>query len=281
MLNAAQTPVTVANQVSMLRASMKGVILLVEGDLDVRLYRRFALPIPHSRTILCQGKPVLLEAMDILAGRRVRGVLGVCDADFDRILGIAAPANIAYTDFHDSEVMIACSEALALVVGEVMGSLMPSEIVPTKRDLLMGFAASVGRVRIWSKETEAHLTFRGIDAGSFLSSGAFDLDGYCSAVLDNGPSAGYDLASLLEVARNHRSQAEITELAVGHDFVSLLDAHIAIERAESRMGSRVLGSMMRLAFDSACFRKTNLCRAIVAWEEETGFDVVADDARWD
>src|SRR6266576_1056786 len=98
VLRASQTATTLANEVSMLRASMTGAILVVEGIMDVRLYKKFTLPTPHSRIIFADGKPLLLEAMRILEKRQTEGVLGICDADFDRVLGLASQSNVVNTD---------------------------------------------------------------------------------------------------------------------------------------------------------------------------------------
>jgi hypothetical protein len=50
-----RTATIVANEVSMLRAGMRGPIVLVEGDSDTRLYRKFMLPTPHVRLTHCDG----------------------------------------------------------------------------------------------------------------------------------------------------------------------------------------------------------------------------------
>ena len=263
----------------MIRASMKGPILVVEGDLDVRLYRKFALPVPHSRTILSDGKPVLCEAMRILDQRQIAGVLGICDADFDRILSTSSRDNVLYSDHHDAEIMIAYSDAFGSVMAEV-GETLSVDTTIRIRDSLLGFAATIGRVRIWNKDNDARLSFRRVDPGLFITTDlTFDLRGYIASVLESSTGRAGELETLLKASEDYYSQADVTELAVGHDFVALLDAQIAIEMSRPRLGSQVLGSMMRLAFDAACFRKTNLCKEVMTWEDKSGFDLLIDDAR--
>ncbi|SRR6266487_571328 len=280
VLRASQTAITIANEVSMLRASMTGAILVVEGVLDVRLYKKFALPVPHSRTILAQGKPTLLESMRILDKRQVRGVLGICDADFDRVLGLTLQANVVSTDQHDAEVMIANSDAFESVLVEASGDAIRPEAVRQVRDSLMTIAASIGRVRLWNMENDARLTFRGVEAGAFLAADfAFDLDGYVGKVLENGSSRKGNLTTLLDAASTHRNQAAVSDLAVGHDLTSLLDSHIQIQSPGAAPGAEMLEKMLRLAFDAMCFRKTELSRGIIEWEENTGFEVLIEEAR--
>jgi hypothetical protein len=280
VLKASQTSIILANQVSLLRASMTGAILVVEGVLDVRLYKKFALPAPHSRAVFAEGKPTLLGAMEILEKRHVEGILGICDADFDKILAAEPRANVVSTDEHDAEIMIACSAALESVLAELSGDAIGAGEVPQVRNELMAIAAEIGRVRLWNKENDARLTFKGVEPGAFLSPGfTFDLDGYIGKVLENGSSQKADLATLLHAAKTHRSQAAVSDLAVGHDFVSLLDSQIEIQSPGGAPGSEMLEKMFRLAFDAACFRQTDLSRKIISWEETTGFEILIEDAR--
>jgi hypothetical protein len=280
VLRASQTATTLANEVSLLRASMNGAILVVEGVMDVRLYKKFALPVPHSRTVFADGKPLLLEAMRILEKRQTEGVLGICDADFDRVLGLAPQSNVVSTDYHDAEVMIANSDAFEPVLAEISAEIIGPTSAVQVRDSLMAIAARIGRIRLWNRENDARLTFRGVNAGTFLSAGfAFDLDGYVSKVLENGPSRIGDRTTLLDAANTYYSQALSGEVAVGHDFASLLSSYIEIQRPGTTPGPEVLEKMFRLAFDVLCFRKTDLSRGIMAWEEGTSFEVLIEDAR--
>lgn len=258
---------------------MIGAILVVEGIQDVRLYRKFALPIPHSRTILADGKPTLVEAMRILEKRETKGVLGICDADFDRVLGFSLQADIQSADHHDAEIMIAYSNAFEQVLIEASNGAIESEMVNQIRDSLMEIAARIGRLRLWNKMSDARVTFKGIDAGEFLSADfTFDLHEYVSKILENGPSTKGDIAELLEVADSHYTQMGVSDLAVGHDFVSLVNSHVEIINPGTSPGREVLEKMLRLAFDSASFRKTELSQAIAKWEERTGFEVLIEEA---
>jgi Protein of unknown function (DUF4435) len=279
MLNSARTPMIIANDVSMLRTSMKGAIVLVEGALDVRLYRKFSLPAPHTRTLLCEGKQNLYDTMDIIARRGVPGVIGICDADFDRVLEIPNRANIVRADFHDAETMMIHSESFTHVLSELSRSNINSHEAVELRDRSVGFAAAIGRVRLWNKEVSGRLNFKAVDAGSYATvEGAFDLDGYLRRVLEVSPASSASIADLMQVTEIVYSQVNGQELAVGHDLVAILDTQTAARQSRDRVGTDMLEGMLRLGFDATSFRATDLAREITKWETGSGIEVLVDDA---
>jgi hypothetical protein len=258
---------------------MRGAILIVEGDVDVRLYKRFALQQPHSRAIPGGGKPSLLEVMRIVANRETPGVLAICDADFDRVLNITHPSGIVCADYHDAEMMIVHSDALHAVLGELMNAGPSLDQTITIRDSLVGVASSVGRVRLWSRDNDARLNFKAVDAGAYIHPDlTFDLTSYLSQVIESSFSNA-DVGQLYEASKSYQGDVDLGELAVGHDFVALLDGYLATHRSDQRIGSDLLGSALRLAFDATHFRRTHLAGHISGWEKSSGFEVLIDDAR--
>lgn len=262
----------------MLRASSRSTIALVEGDDDTKLFRRFVLPRPHTHLIPCCGKSRLLEAMAIIQGRGIPGVLGVCDADFDRVVGAHYPS-VIYTDHHDAEVMIVHSGAFLRVLDE----LVPAETLArfqsdpvVLRDVLLEHASHIGRIRLHSQKAGILIDFKAVDAGSFMSVEGFDLTGYVSQALSVSPASAVSAQDLIEAADGLKA-FPIGELAQGHDLCAIADA-ISASPKSPRRGAPGFGSVLRLAFDAACFRATNLASDIEAWEARTGFELLDSEA---
>ncbi|WP_274563233.1 DUF4435 domain-containing protein [Streptomyces spiramyceticus] len=275
------TPDTIANQVSMLRLSMRGPIVLVEGKTDTRVYKRFFLPTPHVRLIYCNGKPVLREAMAKLRARRDdTGVLGICDADYDRILQRRAGENVFYADLHDAETMICYSDAFGRVHEELFDQESSSAEFQRVRDALFTIAAKIGAIRLWNEENKASLKFTGLDAGNYLTDRQqFDIAGYVAALLENSLSARVASNLLLDIAERCNSLA-VAEVASGHDFCALLAAEVSITRASDKFTilPQAVEAMLRLSFDDASFSKTELALNLSQWEQSADLDLMTDTA---
>lgn len=263
----------------MVRASSKSsTIALVEGDDDTKLFRKFVIPRPHTHLIPCHGKRRLLEAMALIQRRGIQGVLGVCDADFDRIVGAHYPS-VIYTDHHDAEVMIAHSGAFLRVLDE----LVPAETLALfqsdpliLRDVILEHAAQIGRIRLHSLQAGILVDFKAVDAGSFVSVEGFDLANYVSEALSVSPAASVSSQDLIDAA-DGLGALPVGELAQGHDLCAIADA-ISASPGSPRLGALGLGSVLRLAFDAVCFRATNLASDIEAWEVRTGFELLDSEA---
>ena len=272
------TASSIANEVGMVRTSSKSTIALVEGDDDTKLLRRFLIPSPHTHVIPCNGKPRLLEAMALIGRRGINGVLGVCDADFDRIVGAHYPS-VIYADHHDAEVMIAHSDAFLRVLDELVPATTLAKFQSDPlilRDVILEHAAQIGRIRLHSLQAGLLIDFKAVDAGSFVSVEGFDLTGYISQALSVSPASEVSAQDLIDAANDFGAHP-IGELAQGHDLCAIADA-ITASPGNPRRGALGLGSVLRLAFDAACFRATNLASDIEAWETRTGYELLDSEA---
>ena len=274
-----RTAPIVANEVSMLRSAMKGPIVLVEGDSDTRLYREFLLPSPHVRVTHCDGKPVLLEAMTLISKRHIPGVVGICDADFDRILGRAIRPDIMCADFHDAEMMIARSTALKRVFEEIYEIAFESYEFQVTRDYILNLSARIGAIRLWNVENAGHLKFQGINPGEFLDANQqFLREDYIRGLLEQSAASSDQFGQIDEIMRTYRLDVDDSELSCGHDFAALLDFHAAIRESRDPHGRHMIEKMLRLSFNVDCFRETQLAQDLGEWEKRVDIDVLADGA---
>ena len=75
----------VANEISLMRDSFRGTVLLVEGFDDARFFDKILAPGDTCRVSVAFGKSNALEALALLRQRRLGGdILLVLDADFWR-----------------------------------------------------------------------------------------------------------------------------------------------------------------------------------------------------
>ncbi|MFH8260619.1 DUF4435 domain-containing protein [Streptomyces roseolus] len=267
----------IANEVAMLRNSMNGPIALVEGETDIRVYKRFFMPAPHVRMIYCKGKPVLREVMRKLGDRRVsQGVLGICDADYDRILGRRSGDGVFFADLHDAETMIAHSSSFHRVFDELFNRESSQREFQEVRDSLFAIAARIGAIRLWNERNSTSLKFNGVNPGGHLKSdGAFDVAGFVADLLDNSVSSNISHSDLIEVY-GEGSQEKDAEMASGHDFCALLAAQVCHARSSDgyEVAAEVVEAMLRLSFDDSSFSMTDLSRNLGRWEQESGVELL-------
>jgi len=272
----------VANEVSMIRAAGDKPVILVEGDTDTRLYRKFMMPGPYVWLIHCDGKPTLIEVMQILRGRGAAKVLGICDADFDRILGRTLPADILQADLHDAEMMIVHSPSFRHVCEELYEETLSDSTFQERRDYLLGVAGKIGSVRMWNNDNHTSLSFKDAWPGNFLTeSGGFSENAYISKLIEISAGCQCSFEDILEVMQNRPLGIDDGEWASGHDFASLLDRDVAIRTGRDGYGRDAIEKFLRVSFDVTSFGGTGLVRKLRDWEQREDAELLicelADD----
>ena len=95
------------------------ILLLLEGAPAIRLFRSL---LRYERITLdsVDGKLDLINVVESLKSDGYTAVIGICDADFDHILGLdrsRAEQGIYLTDVHDAEMMMINSSARQACIG--------------------------------------------------------------------------------------------------------------------------------------------------------------------
>src|SRR6267378_656553 len=97
-------PVFIANEIRLKRSHHPGAFLVLEGR-DDRLLNEVLTDRGACQIVVGEGKERVLDIVSILEHDGFPGVLGLVDADFDRINGVAYGPNVVVTDGHDLESM--------------------------------------------------------------------------------------------------------------------------------------------------------------------------------
>ena len=101
-----------ANTVRMTRTQHPGAVMMVEGDTDMRVFKRFVKE-TDCLLIPAANKDNAIGALEILEKDNIKGVLAIVDADFWNLDGIKPDSlNVFLTDTHDLETMIFFTSAL-------------------------------------------------------------------------------------------------------------------------------------------------------------------------
>lgn len=269
----------ISNQVSMTRSVFDGVVLLVEGVTDQRLFEKFidkdsVMIVPgHSRDNVRGSVRTMSER------RRDRRVIGIIDPDLDRLCGKEVPPPLFYTDCRDMEMMVIRSNALEDVLDEYCDrELLDSfkERVGPVRDALLSASYPIGLLMWVSKRERLNLSFKDLDFTEFINPRTLGLDARAmvNAVIGNSFKSRIGRKELLRTLDQEASRLGDMWLAArGHDTVDIL--LIGLKRNFGSFNSRSLtegelGGALRLAFSDADFKRTELYSATSGWAESQG-----------
>ena len=109
----------IAQEIRQERQVHKGSFLLLAGERDIK---RFAKFIDQDACSIqnCFGRDNLLGAIDILVNESFPGVLGLADAEFDRIEGLVTPnERVIFSESHDFDLDLVRTDVLRRYLTEV------------------------------------------------------------------------------------------------------------------------------------------------------------------
>ncbi len=267
----------IANQVRMTRSAYSGTFVIVEGDSDARVYKKF-VDRDHCRVIPAHGKSNVLNAMEQLETDTRGGVLAIVDSDFWRLDGVAPDnANILVTDTHDLETMIIASAAFDAVMEEFAAPRKLNRLGDARENVLRA-SLPIGYIRWISGSSQDNLSLRFKDVSFF-------------AVIDHADgSMKTNIDSLMAEVKRHSSGLKVDEPFIrrklselirsrehdpwqvcrGHDMVHILSIglrEVFGNRHARSIGYEQVDRLLRLSFGYGEFAKTRLFKDIESWEK--------------
>lgn len=270
-------PHSIAATIRMLRETFSGSFLLVEGDTDARLLKRF-VDLAACHVQVCFGRANVFHVVSILDSGGFVGHLGLVDKDFSILLNeVVESDNLIFTDENDIEMTIFQSDVLDRVVHEYCNPNLVDELETREgssfREILLRSASKLGALRYLSRVHEWHLTFDGMTI-RYLPDGAVSID--IDRQIDHlrGRSVGTTMPlnqqgrPLLDTV--HQQFPDPKLLARGHDVCEIISKviHDVCGRANIALGRGGIAveEIFRAAFSTENFHGTNLFELIRTWE---------------
>lgn len=272
------TPHDIANQIRMMRPLHSGAVVIVEGDSDARVYRRF-VDDTCCRVIPAHGKSNVLSALSMLEENNFRGVLAIIDSDFWRLDGTKPESlNILMTDTHDLETMIVFSRAFDTVLDEFGSAGRIHRLGGDVREVLLRVAMPIGFFRWISSSKQDNLSLRFKDI-SFI------------VVIDTrNKTMKTNIDTLLNEVKKHSRNAPFDEQEIknrikkllrgkgcdpwhvcrGHDMIHILTIGLRDvfgNRHAKSITYEQIDRIMRIAFGYREFSRTELFVSIGLWEK--------------
>ncbi len=270
----------IANSVSMLRSSHKGPIVVVEGVTDSRLYSKF-IDKDEAKMVIAYSKDnVKRSVAEVWEKRNDRKVIGILDADLDRLFGKRITPPVFFSDKRDLETMMLSTGALDDVLAEYADQeLLESfeEKYGKVSDVVARSSYPIGLLMYISVKENIGLCFKDINHSMFINRKtlAIDIRRMIDEVFSQSINKGIGKKNLADMIADEEEVLADPWIAVrGHDAVAVL----AIGLSETfgsynskGMKSGQMSGALRLAFGLDYFRETDLYKDTVAWSEKNNF----------
>lgn len=277
-------PHEIANEIRMTRSQYSGAFLIVEGR-DDRLF--MASFISHSTCTIevAQGKQNVCDVIDILDEDNFDGVLGLIDADLDRIEGSQEGSqNLVMPECHDLMMMLVSSPALDRVLIEVGSRKKLETLEEDVLEALIERALPVGYLRLHSLREKLNLKFEGLRYSAWISRSSFEADTdelirRVKNLSQRDDLSSHDLANA--IAELHRSNYNPYEICNSTDVIEILSIGLrsVLGNGKAReVGVESLKSLLRVAYSVDHFRSSSLKKEIEKWENQNPeFQILRSD----
>jgi hypothetical protein len=273
------SPYSIAATVRLLRDTFLGCFLLVEGDTDARLLKRF-IDVAACQVLICFGRANVIQVVSILDQGGFVGHLGVIDKDFGALLNETFESNnIIVTDENDMEMTIFQTDVFDRVVHEYCNQNRVHTLQVAEghsfREILLRSASKLGALRYLSRVREWHLTFDEMTI-RYLPNGTVSIDIDRQIEHLRGRSRGTPMPGVQQVKEAledvRQQYADPKLLAGGHDVCEIISKaiHDVCGRANVALarGGLAVEEVFRAAFSIENFLGTQLYAHIRAWERD-------------
>lgn len=146
------------------------IIIVVEGKSDIKLFRN-VLDASNIGLETLDGRLKLINVMESLLEEYPNRLYAICDADFVHLSGeeeLYESRSIYLTDYHDAELMMLKSPALAAFIDEYSSDgnirLLHKELL----SIAFGAAYTVGLLRWINDEKDLGIRFEGLNFNRFI-----------------------------------------------------------------------------------------------------------------
>ena len=246
---------------------------MVEGRDDRLFFERFTSE-QKCAIDVATGKENVCSVIEILEKDNFHGVLGIVDADFDRLTnGAIRSENILMSENHDLITMLMCSPALYDVTREFGSRRKIQAFGGDVLDALICRGLPVGYLRLYSIREGLGLKFSNLSYSAWIDTKTFKAD--TSKLIEEvkNRSQRHDLSSSViatEIEALHKCQFNPYEICNGTDLVAILS--LGLRRAlgnnnSSQVTMDILKKSLRLAYSIREFSLSKLWRDIQCWEK--------------
>jgi hypothetical protein len=269
------------------------IFVLVEAKSDENFYRKFIAT--KAVFFIGNGWENVTKAIESVNKFKIKGVLGIIDADFRRIENkIPNITNLFLTDFHDKEMMLLNSPAWQEVLSYFADNSVSSETGlsrlqifeknanKTVLEVLLNIAEPIANIRLLNEREIYGLKFRTQKGKSF---DYIKYDNFIDKTI-----LKIDKKALQKAVENKSSKPnffnnptiqtqlqtieyethDLRELCNGHDVINIfafaLEKAIANHGSSGKIAAERIEENLTIAYRLDDFQKTALYQSLVKWE---------------
>ncbi len=253
-----------ANNVRLLRDVHRGVIVVVEDGGSATLAKSTLLDKYAVQVLVCHGKANVYAVLAELATDDA--LVGLVDADYERVLGRRPPARCLWFDHRDLEVSLVCSGAFDRVVAEHSGEIEPGQL----RSDLLAAAAAFACWRVASVLAGARLSFEGLRPEEYYeaSSRSVSSEEVHTWVRERNGDRYADVVPV------DSSLYDLRDIVRGHDLTALAAAQLRHD-CSAEVGAGDIERELRLAARFEDFLNSSLLAAARELEERLPSSLLA------
>ena len=261
----------IAQEVRLERKVHKGAFLLLEGSTDIKRLSRFVDDAKCS-TVNCYGRLKATKAIELLYDEGFPGVLGLVDADFDRIDGTPPEhEGLIYSVAHDFDMDWITEDIIRKYLDEV-GDRQKCESHGSAQAIIDKILLSLKPISVarYFNHTK-HISYKlsDIDITKCLSGFSVNIDEYVDLIFENR-NASDEMKSAIrgQITGGIKQTYDLRQLTNGHDFICALGVCLRTElgsRRDVHTWSREVEMHIRLLYSDTEFRSSNLYNEICAW----------------
>lgn len=266
----------IANTVRMTRSLHKGAFLIVEGDTDARVYKRFVAE-TDCKVIPAHNKDNAVNVLEMLENESFKGLLVIVDADFWHLEGIKTNSvNLFLTDTHDLETMIiSASEVQEKILSECGSTNKIKQLHHPVIDLILEATLPIGLFR-WiasSSLDNLPLKFRDLPFENFVEKTKLkvNINKLLEEVKANSGDPEIDEKSIKNKIKSLKKENhDPWQVCSGHDMVHILAIGLRSvfgNRKMRTLSADLLERMLRVAYEYSQFQLTQLYQSIENWEK--------------
>lgn len=251
--------------------------VLVEGDTDIRLYRKFFdLNITNVEQI--PGGNPKVEACVATLQPISDLVIGIRDSDFIKIMEIEYAENpIFLTDYHDLEMSLIANEKTILAVVFDYTLLSSSHEQRAFVDKVFALTRDMSLIKLLNAENNWELSFKfGFLEFFDRQIERFDSSAFLERAIRKSDTISIDIKqNILELLANKREESqERYFLTNGHDFVKVFTHLLRKKYGHNKLNERTIEDVLRIKYSLSEFKTTSLYEKIMTWQLEKQIEIL-------
>ena len=266
----------VANTVMMLATAFDGTIAVVEGVTDRRLYGKF-FDKDRVEVIIAHSKSNVRNTIrETFKERKFRRVVGIIDADLDRLTGKAHNAPLFLTDTRDSEGMMLNSKAFDDILDEYGDRDRMDRFTDSHGSIkkaIMSAAYPIGLLMYLSETKGLGFSFKELDYEYFIDRKTLkcDVKRMIENIISRSRAARHVSVKNVYQMILTEEEHEKKDVCRGHDLMAVMAIglkYIFGANNSRNLNDDILSGSFRLAYDRDDIESTELYRESSEWCKE-------------